>query len=119
LRIGALDDLLGHPVLGGSWEGFVIENILNHTSPDTQAGFYRTTGGAEIDLVIEPAPGEVWAIEVKRSSAPKVSKGFYSACEDISPRRKFVVYNGQESFPMKGNITAIGLGGLIEQLKNI
>jgi len=119
LRIGALDDLLGHPVLGGSWEGFIIENILNHTPPDTQAGFYRTTGGAEIDLVIEPAPGEVWAIEVKRSSAPKVSKGFYSACEDISPRRKFVVYNGQESFPMKGGITAIGLGGLIEQLKNI
>jgi len=119
LGISALDDLLGHPVLGGSWEGFVIENILNHAPPDTQAGFYRTTGGAEIDLVIEPVPGESWAIEVKRSSAPKVSKGFYSACGDISPRRKFVVYNGQESFPMKGGVTATGLGGLIEQLKNI
>ncbi len=119
LGIVTLNDILGHPVVGGSWEGFVIENILNHVPPNAQVGFYRTTGGAEIDLVIEPKPGEVWAIEIKRSSAPKVSKGFHSACEDIAPRRKFVVYNGQESYPMKGDITAVGLVGLIDQLKSL
>lgn len=119
LRIGAMDDLLGHPVLGRSWEGFVIENILGNTPTGTQAGYYRTTGGAEVDLVLEPAPGELWAIEIKRSSAPKVSKGFYSACEDLMPSQKFVVYNGREKFPMGDNILAISLAQLIEQIQVI
>ncbi|MCF6300167.1 MAG: ATP-binding protein, partial [Proteobacteria bacterium] len=77
LGIESLNDLLGHPVIGGSWEGFVIENIIASLPKHALYGYYRTTGGAEIDLVIDLGGGELWAVEIKRSTAPKLSKGFH------------------------------------------
>ena len=118
LRIGTIDDLLGHPVLGGSWEGFVIENILNSIQDDIQAGYYRTSGGAEIDLVLEITPGDLWAVEIKRSSAPKVSKGFYNACEDLLPKRKFVIHSGRDTFPLGDDILAISLPQFLRKIHN-
>lgn len=70
LGIESYDVLLGHPVVGGSWEGFVVENILGAVPAHTQSGYYRTRGGAEIDLVLDLGGGRVWAIEVKRASVP-------------------------------------------------
>ena len=109
LGIETLDQLLGHPVGGGSWEGFVIENIVGGLPRHASWGYYRTAGGAEIDLVIDLGAGELWAVEIKRGMAPSVSKGFHSACEDLQPNRKLVVHAGDESFPLAGDIEAVPL----------
>ncbi|MBN4659178.1 DUF4143 domain-containing protein, partial [Escherichia coli] len=76
LGIPDLDTLFGHPVIGSSWEGFVIENLLAVAPEHVNATFYRTAAGAEIDLVLEMGGKHgIWAVEVKRSSAPSVEKG--------------------------------------------
>lgn len=109
LNIADRDSLLGHPVVGNSWEGFVIENLINAAPAFTVPGFYRTSGGAEIDLLLELPGGERWAIEVKRSRAAKPARGFYEACEDLKPARRFVVHGGIERFPVSGDVEAIGV----------
>ena len=81
-----------HPIIGGSWEGYVIENIISALPRRASYDYDRTSGGAELDLVINVGAGEIWVVEVKCSSAPGVSKGFHSACENLRPARKFVVH---------------------------
>ena len=117
LGIETLDSLLGHPVVGGSWEGFIIENIIAALPRQAQFGYYRTTGGAEIDLVIDLGRAGLWAIEIKRSSAPTVSRGFYSACEDLKPAKKFVVHSGVDSFPLSDGVEAVPLMGIVALLE--
>ena len=114
LNISDFDSLLGNPVIGLSWEGFVAENVIVTLSNKWQYSYYRTTTQTEIDLVLEGPNKQVWAVEIKRSSAPSLKKGFYSACEDIGATNKFVVYSGTERFPMAEGVEAIGL---IEFLK--
>ena len=116
LGIASLDSLLGHPVAGGSWEGLVIENIVSALPAHASFGYYRTVGGAEVDLVIELGGGERWAVEIERSTAPRVSRGFHSACEDLRPARRLVVYPGSESFPLGRDIEAVPLGEVREEL---
>nr|WP_295931321.1 ATP-binding protein [uncultured Dyadobacter sp.] len=116
LNIENLNALLGHPVVGGSWEGFVIENILSVAPPRTQPYYYRSVGGSEMDLILEFADGRKWAIEIKRSSAPRLSKGFHIAAGDIKPDRKFAVYSGRDTFPMGNGITAISLSGMMQEV---
>lgn len=116
LNISNYNDLLGHPVVGGSWEGFVIENILSVTPWHVQPFYYGTPRGAEIDLILEFSPTERWAIEIKRNSSPKVSEGFYTACEDVKPSRKFVVYSGNDTFSMGQGVTAISLQDLMKEI---
>ena len=116
LNIAAINDLLGHPVVGGSWEGFVIENILSVLPSGVQPYFYRTSGGAEIDLMLEFGVSERWAIEIKRSSSPSLSKGFHIACEDIKAARKYVVYSGEDTFSMGQDVRAIALYDLMKVL---
>jgi len=118
LGIEDFNSLLGHPIVGGSWEGFVIENLLSCCSKTVRPSFYRTSGGAEIDLILEIGSAERWAIEVKHSTAPKVSKGFYSACEDIQPHRKILIHSGEDSFPLKEGIEAMGLPTLMKELSS-
>ena len=117
LNITTVNDLLGHPVVGGSWEGFVIENILSVLPSGVQPYYYRTASGAELDLVLEFGVNERWAIEIKRSAAPSISKGFYIACDDIKAAQKFVVYSGQDSFSMGQEVRAISLYDLMEKLR--
>ena len=109
LSISDLNALSGHPVIGMSWEGFVIENLINAAPARTVPGFYRTSGGAEIDLVLEMPGGECWAIEVKRSRAANPARGFYEACEDLQPARRIVVHAGQDRYPVSGQVEAISL----------
>lgn len=109
LGIGTLDSLLGHPVAGGSWEGFVIENILSGLPAHVACGYYRTAGGAEIDLILDMGGGEMWAVEIKRSTAPRVSRGFRSACEDVGPTRRLVMHGGDDSYQLRGGVEAISL----------
>jgi predicted AAA+ superfamily ATPase len=106
LGIADLDGLLGNPVLGASWEGFVIENLLS-VAPDGVTGyFYRTSGGAEIDLLLVLPDGRRWAVEVKRSLKPQPERGFYSACADLAPEGRFIVYPGIERYPLAADTEA-------------
>ena len=116
LNIGSYSELLGHPVVGGSWEGFVIENIMSVAPPNVQPFYYGTPAGAEIDLILEFSPTEKWAIEIKRNSAPSISKGFYIACEDIQPQRRYVVYSGKDRFPLANGVIAIPLFELMREI---
>jgi predicted AAA+ superfamily ATPase len=106
--------ILGHPVAGPSWEGTAIENVLAAAGPRSQASFYRTTQGAEIDLVLGWPGGERWAVEVKRSLAPTVERGLHVAVADLNPARVFVAYPGSERYPLGPSIEAIGLAELCE-----
>lgn len=102
LQIGTADQLMGHPALGNSWEGFVIEQITALLPKGTEPYFYRTNAGAEIDLVFDDGKGPV-AVEVKYSAAPKVSRGFWSACADLKCRKAYVVYPGEQRYPIAEN----------------
>lgn len=108
--------ILGHPILGASWEGFVIETLINVSPDGTLPSFYRTAGGAEIDLVLERPGGELWAIEVKRGLTPAVERGFHAACADLRPSRRFVVYSGTERYSLKDGIEAIGVAELAAEI---
>lgn len=116
LGLGDKESLVSHPVVGASWEGFVVEQLLAAASEGVQGFFYRTSGGAEIDLVLHFPGGRLWAVEIKRSLAPRPEKGFYSACADLSPERRFMVYPGEESFPLGNDIEAISLPALARLL---
>ena len=119
LNISSYNELLGHPVVGGSWEGFAIENLLSVAPSHALPFYYRTPAGAEIDLILEFSGQEKWAIEVKRSSAPALSKGFHTACEDIKADRRYVVYSGKEKFVMKEGVIAIPLNELMQELLDL
>lgn len=116
LNIPDYNQLLSHPIVGGSWEGFVIENLLSVVPSGVIPFFYSTSGGAEIDLVLEFFGKEKWAIEIKRSSSPSVSKGFYIACDDIKPVKRYVIYSGTDRFSLGNGITAIPLRDLMQDL---
>src|SRR3546814_7092309 len=94
--LATLEDVLGHPVAGASWEGFAIESLIAAAPEGTQFNFYRTSAGAEIDLLLTMPGGDVWAYEIKRSLAPKLERGFYHACADLDPARRTVIYPGSE-----------------------
>ncbi|MEO1456222.1 MAG: ATP-binding protein [Pseudomonadota bacterium] len=118
LGIETMDALLGHPVVGASWEGFVIENLLNAAPPRTQAFFYRTAAGAEIDLVLDMgAKHGLWAIEIKRGAAAKIEKGFRHAREDIEPKQSFIIHSGEDRYPKNQGIEAISLSELAAELR--
>ncbi|HVA64679.1 MAG TPA: ATP-binding protein [Terriglobales bacterium] len=109
LGIGGRDPLLGHPVAGGSWEGFHIENIVNALPRAAFASFYRTAAGAEIDLVLELGAGQIWAVEIKRNHVPTPSKGFHLGCADVGATRRFVLYPGPEHFRLDRHTEAMPL----------
>jgi len=117
LAIADEDALLSHPVVGASWEGFVIETLLTVAPDGVEGYFYRTGGGAEIDLLLHFPDGRVWAIEIKRSLTPRVERGFHEACADINPTRRFVVYPGAEAYPLSSDIQAIPLWNLAKMLE--
>lgn len=116
LGIANKEALLGHPVVGASWEGMAIENLIAVAGEDAEPSFYRTSGGAEIDLVLSWRDGREWAIEVKRTLAPKLERGLRSALDDVKPERGFVVYPGKERYPLAANIEALSLQELCEEL---
>ena len=102
------EELLGHPIVGPSWEGFVLENLVSLASPRTKAWFYRTSAGAEIDLLLDFAAGHRHAVEIKRSvSDPRPSKGFHLACDDLKVQGRWVVYPGRERFRLDARTQAI------------
>ena len=109
LGLTTLDDVLGHPVVGSSWEGFVVETLISVAPEGSRACFYRTSGGAEADLVLDLPGGDRWAIEIKRSLSPKPERGFYHACADLEPTERFVVYPGAETYALANEVVAINV----------
>jgi predicted AAA+ superfamily ATPase len=116
LAIENKDALLGHPVVGASWEGFVIENLLSSAPPGVPGYFYRTSGGAEIDLLLVWPDGRLWAVDVKRSLAPQPDRGFHAACEDLQPELRFIVYPGTETYAVAKQTTVVPLEALAGEL---
>ena len=115
LGIDSLVALLGHPVCGGSWEGFVVENLVGAAGANRQAAWYRTSAGAEIDLLLVNGSERI-AVEIKRSSAPAVSKGFHIACDDVGATARWVVYPGQHAFPGPRGVEVLSLPNAMERL---
>ncbi len=109
LGLESIDQLLGHPVAGPSWEGVVIEALLAAAPRNAEGYFYRTLAGAEVDLLLKHPRGGLLAFEIKRSLAPSVGKGFHIACNDLKPDRAFVVYPGLERFKLGKDVEAIGI----------
>lgn len=116
LGLADKEAVLGHPVAGASWEGMVIENILAVAGGRAEASFYRTSGGAEVDLVLTWLDGREWAVEVKRTLSPKLERGLRSALADIEPERSFLVYSGSARYRLGANIEAIDLPGLCAEV---
>ncbi len=117
LGLGTLDGLLGHPVAGMSWEGWAIEALLTVAPAGSEAFFYRTSAGAEVDLVLELRPGRRWAFEFKRSKAPVVARGFHEACKDLAPERKLVVFPGKEGFALGNDVEAMSVSAAMELVR--
>lgn len=118
LNIETHNQLAGHPIIGNSWESFCIETLLPHLPWRSQAYFYRTARGAEIDLVIEHGDQKVWAIEMKNSQAPKLNPGFYEACEHIKPHKSFIVCPHIKSYPLTQDIEVLSLHDMMKKLQN-
>ncbi len=119
LGIENQDALLSHPVIGASWEGHVIENLLACSPRGTQGHFYRSSGGAEIDLLLSRPDGSLWAIEIKRSLSPKVERGFHAACEDLQVQRRLLVHPGQDAYPLAHGVEAVPLDALCAELLSL
>lgn len=117
LELQTLNDLLGHPVSGLSYEGHCIASLVQAAGTRRAPYFYRTHAGAEIDLVLEQGGRPAIAIEIKRSTAPSLDKGFGVACDDLGITERYVVYPGTERFPLRQGATALGLRELAQLLR--
>jgi predicted AAA+ superfamily ATPase len=117
LGIADMEALLAHPVAGASWEGLAIDSLIAASPPGTEAFFFRSAAGAEIDLLLKlPGHRRPWAIEIKRGTAPKLERGFHLACADVHPERRRVVYDSEERFPIADGVEAVPLPELCEEL---
>ncbi len=108
LGLADLEAILAHPVAGASWEGFIVEQLLA-AAPAVEASFYRTAHGAEADLVLRFRDGETWVVEIKRSSAPTVSKGFHLAAADVGATRKLLVAPVATAYPLRDGVEVMPL----------
>jgi len=119
LGITSNEALLSHPVLGNSWEGFAVETLLNTAPLNSASGFYRSSNGAEIDLLLDMPGQGLWAIEIKRGAASKPRRGFYAACEDLKPAKRWMVHGGPDRYPLGDEVQAIGLRALADELQRL
>jgi len=111
-----LEQVLGHPLCGASWEGYCIEQILNRLPKGASASHYRTHAGAEVDLVIEEPDGKISAVEIKRTLSPKVTPGLIESMETLRADRGVIVIPEGESYPLSKTVTAIGLTDYLQTI---
>ena len=119
LRLDDEESVLGHPVAGKSWEGFVLETLIRAAPERTRVSFYRTATGVEVDLILELPGGRLWAIEIKRGLAPKVKRGMRVALADLRPEKAFLVHSGGDRYPRGDHLEAIGLEALADELSSL
>lgn len=117
LGIRDLESLLGNPIVGASWEGFVMQQIIACVPSGMSVHYYRTSGGAEIDIMLNHPDGRLWAIEVKRSTKPSTRRGVHEAISDIKPSRSIVVYAGTERQTLRESIEVMPLMDLIRDIQ--
>jgi predicted AAA+ superfamily ATPase len=115
LGIREVNDLLGHPGTGASWEGFVVEQIAAHLPSGATMAFYRTAAGAELDVVVELGQRKL-GFEVKFSSAPKVGKGFWQACADVGVEAAYIVAPVAAGWPVQDGVEVIGVMDIASRL---
>ncbi|MGI4778923.1 MAG: ATP-binding protein [Janthinobacterium lividum] len=106
LGVADLTDLQGHPIVGASWEGFVVEQVAAHMPQGAQLGFYRTAAGTELDIVVEVGSRRL-GIEVKFSVSPTVSKGFWHARDDLKLTRALVVAPVERAYPLRDGVDVV------------
>jgi len=115
-RVDNYEDLLAHPIIGASWEGYVIEQILYHKPEDINLHFYGTHNGTEIDLIMVRGQKPIVAIEIKLSNAPKVSKGFHIGCEDLKITKKYVLTPHADTYPAAKQTMVMSLWNFLKVL---
>ena len=115
LNIETGNELFGHSIYGISFESYVVENIC-YGLPKWNLYFYRTSSGAELDLVLEKAEKRI-ALEIKASSSPKPSRGFWSAIKDIKADKKYIIAPVVESYPIQDGVVVISLSDFLKKLK--
>lgn len=118
LGISSWEQLAGHPQLGALWEGYVIEQIRSALQPEQELLFYRTHEGAECDVLICEHGMPLYAVEIKYTSAPKVSKGFRNVIADIKTERNFLVVPESMRYQLAGHIEVISLQAMLKQLSH-
>lgn len=118
LKIRDMDELLGHPIAGNSWEGFIVEQILNECSIKMiPAYFYRTSNGNELDIILQIAQKTIWSVEIKRSSAPKLSRGNKTAMADLNSSQNFIIYPGKDTYHVNENTQVLYLEAFLKILQ--
>lgn len=113
-NISSQGDLITNPIVRTSWEGFVIDNIASVLPEQAGLFFYRTAAGAEINLLIKHPDGRLIAIEMKCTLSPRLSRGFFEACDDLSVTDRYVVYPGNEKYPLRDDVMVISLLEILE-----
>ena len=116
LAIATLRDLQGHPIAGASWEGFVLEQVAASLPPDAQMGFYRTSAGTELDLVIQRGARKI-GVEIKFSAAPKPTRGFWQALEDLQIDRAYVIAPVSRRYPLAEHVDVVPVTDLATLLQ--
>jgi predicted AAA+ superfamily ATPase len=120
IRAENMDDLMGNPDVGNSWEGFVIEQIRQLKPPHLDMYFYRTHQGAEADLVLVKGSRPVACIEIKLSSSPQVAKGYFQSITDLKTAKNFLIAQIEEGYETKEKITICKLSEFLDlHLKKI
>ena len=110
------ETLFGHPIVEASWEGFIIENILNSISTEIEAHYYRTSASAEIDLLLNPPGREPVAVEIKQSLSPAASKGFHIASGDVQAAQRYLLCPGTEGYPINAQTRTLSVPTLIHRI---
>lgn len=118
LEIDDLNQLLGHPIFGMSWEGFCVENILSSISDRCKPFFYRTSSGNELDLILEKGNQRI-ALEFKASKAPSITKGFWLSMEELEISQSLVVAPVDSAYPIKENVHVSTIQNAIQVLNNL
>jgi predicted AAA+ superfamily ATPase len=116
LGLTSNDVLLSHPIVGKSWEGFVLEQILETACGCLEASYFRTHAGAEIDIVVHRGQKILALVEVKLGLKPVLARGFYEARKDLGQPRAWVIYNGNERYPLKPGVEAVGLDQFLAEI---
>tara|TARA_R110002050_G_scaffold221441_1_gene357247 strand:+ start:12521 stop:13687 length:1167 start_codon:yes stop_codon:yes gene_type:complete len=108
-NISDSEDLFGNPLLGNSWEGFVIEQIRQLLPPKYQTYFYRTQDGSECDLVITKLQKPIMSIEIKYTSAPKITRGMTISFNDLASEHNFIITPNSDDFLLRKDVRVCNL----------
>jgi predicted AAA+ superfamily ATPase len=116
LGIPSFDALQGHPQLGASWEGYVLEQIASSLPAGMELHFHRTHAGAELDFLITQGAELRAGIEVKNSLSPVFTRGLHESLKDLRNPPTWIIYRGDERYPAGENLTVVGLQEFLQTI---